>query len=598
MQTETTAYKDNPFVAYLNSLQRIGGGNENALAEAQACNPNFSKIRQPHPLADKVYKYLQDETGSHVVLTGHAGDGKTTLALEIFKKLKGFEDNHLLRMQPREDVRNVTIIKDLSERDHGNDDSLFKELMSGDRRFLLVSNTGTLLSILKNNGPEFAENEIDIETAVLEGISSKEGGGQLELNGITFRLLNLAQIDNLSLARGIFERMLEKDNWEQCNDCSRCQTCPINKNIQLLIEHKERIVDRMFLLYRRLYEYGSRLTIRQLTEHMAYCLCSGNDCKDAREKNIAPQPLSLSFLNRFFGDDGYNKDTYAQSLRAIVELRKQSLGQHYSNAWERELWVKKTAIPFSGSFQDIFDALQKLGGSAPNPQEVPPAAARQQVRRALYFLYDFSNNHSLTKASKQEFMKSFLGSSYLLTWLNWQKENSLELQHEQRLKKGLFQVLQEHFSGGVRLPEGYHTPERLYITMANPEKRMRQASQIVTTELDWQQGFTFKLIEQEQINGHSRFDLQLCGIAELNGVNLLLSVPFLDFMAMRQRGEVGEGLDRSYIRRLDHFKTRLEKQKDGDPGRLLLVHIQNDGSFSRQSFQLNGDGTRLEVTNE
>jgi len=69
----------NPFIGYLNSLQRSGGSNENALAESQACNTQFASIHVAHPLADIIYEELRAPNGRHVILTGHAGDGKSPL---------------------------------------------------------------------------------------------------------------------------------------------------------------------------------------------------------------------------------------------------------------------------------------------------------------------------------------------------------------------------------------------------------------------------------------------------------------------------------------------------------------------------------------
>lgn len=79
----------NPFVGYLSSLQRVGGNNENALAESQACNPQFSHICIEHPLARIIFEEMQNKEGAHVILTGHAGDGKTTVAIDVLKRLQG-----------------------------------------------------------------------------------------------------------------------------------------------------------------------------------------------------------------------------------------------------------------------------------------------------------------------------------------------------------------------------------------------------------------------------------------------------------------------------------------------------------------------------
>ena len=90
----------NTFVGYLNSLQRSSGGNENALAESQACNPLFAHIHVSHPLTTTILTELNSASGKHVILTGHAGDGKSTIALEVFKYLSEIPADQPLMTKP------------------------------------------------------------------------------------------------------------------------------------------------------------------------------------------------------------------------------------------------------------------------------------------------------------------------------------------------------------------------------------------------------------------------------------------------------------------------------------------------------------------
>lgn len=78
----------NDFVEYLNTLHNEQAGNENALGEAQQTNPHFSKIKVERRAAD--YLETRIEGGDNacvIILTGHAGDGKTTLLFQILEKL-------------------------------------------------------------------------------------------------------------------------------------------------------------------------------------------------------------------------------------------------------------------------------------------------------------------------------------------------------------------------------------------------------------------------------------------------------------------------------------------------------------------------------
>ncbi|NCB45823.1 hypothetical protein EOM81_02295, partial [bacterium] len=101
------SFECNTFVTYLNSLQRIEATNANSIAESQAKDPNFTNIIVSHPLKNKIIKELCDPKGVHVILTGHAGDGKSTIALEIFKELKNIQSNKALT----EDIKAKEVIQ-------------------------------------------------------------------------------------------------------------------------------------------------------------------------------------------------------------------------------------------------------------------------------------------------------------------------------------------------------------------------------------------------------------------------------------------------------------------------------------------------------
>lgn len=79
----------NSFISYLNSLHNLQVYDANALAESQALNPYFGEIDQLFPLIDRLYETLKYGVEKVIVLTGYAGDGKSTVALDVLKKLRG-----------------------------------------------------------------------------------------------------------------------------------------------------------------------------------------------------------------------------------------------------------------------------------------------------------------------------------------------------------------------------------------------------------------------------------------------------------------------------------------------------------------------------
>ncbi len=587
----------NPFVGYLNSLQQASGSNENALAESQACNDQFPTIQVAHPLSTIIYEELKNPNGKHIILTGHAGDGKSTLALEVFKKIKNIPFNTPLNtpMNSRENIHDISIIKDLSERDKNEDTNLIDELIDKQQRFLIVTNTGTLLDLIKKHPGHFDGDEITLESMVVNAISTTTGEGTLEFSSVKFRVFNLALMDNLNLARQIFDKMMAPERWDVCQKKTCRSRCPIYANVALIQQNQEIIVERLFLAYRRMYEYGTRLTMRQFTEHLAYMITAGleyTDIQQIHQRKPAPLLVEHLFFNRFFGDNGHTIDSAAQQMKAIREVIGQGFGERPSSNWEHRLWLQSSAKDFELGIDGCsaeFNKLRKHGARETTYNGMSPGPARDQVRRMLYFLYDF-------QGQEIEYVGQYLNSPTLLHWQNWQQPHAqLSFSDKSILEQKIYHVLQEHLTG-IRLPEGSTQHDRrLYVTLSRRSSEVRQSAQIVLAEVDWRTAIELKLTGLKSAAGEVRYDLVLCGKNRIKGIDLMLKTPFLDYVMMRHFGELGEVLQASYLERLDRFKAEVQKRaaSSGDD-RIMLVRLNSDHTFRRQHYAVNNG--RLEVS--
>ena len=594
----------NQFVVYLNSLHCRDSGGENALAEAQACDPHFALIQVRSPLVGTIADCLCGTEPRNVILTGHAGDGKSTMAVELYKELSGQPlDQPLERpMQEREEItlsngRLLSIVKDLSEWSDEDRSILLQEILKAERYFLLVSNTGTLLNLFCEYGDKhLAKSRTQTESALLKAISADQCY-DLAFDGCHFGVLNLALLDNLSTARRIFARMLNGENWLVCADSSCHLHCPVYRNVRLMQEHQELITDRLFLAYRRMYSYGSRLTLRQLTAHLAYTITSGLDCQDVSElSKRADKPLISQFMfyNRFFGDDGLDPDIPALQLKGIKQVRRQGFGARPCPTWERRLWLLTQdqntvlGVPF---LEDEFSRLRHCGSGQAKHQDstVSPDQARDLVRRMLYFLHDFA-------IGGDSFIRQFLASPSISEWWSWQSaEAGLSLDQGATLKHRVLHVLQEQFAG-VRLPGSMSDEQRLYITLNRRKQDIRQSAQVVIAQVDFAAEFSLELAERRDEWSQTRKELRLVGLGRLDGIGMWLDLPFLDYVLMRHNGEAAAALQAAYVNRLEKLKSQLVMR--GDRARsddLLLVRLNTNYRFVRQVYALRGD--RLEVAN-
>jgi hypothetical protein len=182
----------------------------------------------------------------------------------------------------------------------------------------------------------------------------------------------------------------------------------------------------------------------------------------------------------------------------------------------------------------------------------------------------------------------------ILDFMRWQKGDtiSLSLEETTKLRRSIFHVLQEQFTG-VRLPEGAPPDSHLFITLARRGSDIRQSAQVVLARVP-QEALNLDLIARDNGMGALRRELNLRGQQELR-VQLVMTLPFLDYVMMRNEGAVGEDLQRSYVDRLERFKAQILKQTAATSKEdIMLVRLRTNHTFRRQVFGLRRN--RLEVT--
>jgi serine/threonine protein kinase len=570
----------NPFVEYLNSLSNSSAANENATAESQLGNDYFVRIYVDNPIAEHVYNVLIDE-GVNVILTGNAGDGKTTIAAEVVGRVKGTSPQLL---SPREEIpeAHLVVIKDFSEL--GNDDrvAILKEAIDNTAdRYLVISNTGKLLETFRRLREDGARAD---ESELLTALQSSKP--EFVLNN-KFLVINIGRTDSIDTACEVFKRMLDPRNWDECTQCRSAEECPITRNATLLRNGLDIICRRISFVYRRLYEYDVRLTMRQITGHLAYAITAGLNCDDIGSMSyIARQAGSLEevFINRFFGDNGNEIAPEAMQQLPIRCLRQADFGIILNPEFERELLTKDRRLwSLTKEAEIIYDRLL-------NEPEMDPYIRRQQIRRLMFFFGLFGDR------DEEVYVCSFLRSPRLLEFIKYTQEDCeiptlLERQHRWRI----LQVLQEHFIG-VRLPEANWHIKNLYITLSH--RRNRARTQMILADLR-EEDFELKLEPRYQLG--RTISYVFCLVHTRTGVRMLLDLPFFDYVARRYQGEITQELTANYADRLDRFKVELLEKHSNDQGarkdsqdHLALLRIGHDYEFQVMRLQQTDD--YLEVT--
>ena len=583
----------NPFVAYLNSLQNVDANNRNALAESQAMSAHFGHIHVPLPITERLADQLTGPTRRHVVLTGHAGDGKTTIALSLFKRFCGIATLAPLTtgLEGREvveaDGHRIVLIKDMSELPADDRREIIADACGqGDTRYMIISNTGTLLEALRSFAVDAGRSPAEQESDILR-ILEKRDGGELKLNGAVFALVNLALDNMIPTAIAVLEKIVDAERWKPCFECDSREGCPVFRNAQLIRDNWEIVSDRIRLLYQRMREYGQRLTIRQLSAHLAYMITANLDFARIRAlaaHATAPPMRRYLFHNRFFGDDGERDWAEAGQLAPVRLCREIRFGSRPFVKIDRGLWHsngRKTAQGY------LPEAVRPFVGALYAQTGPTTSLIRRQVRRLLFFFGRLGKD-------TEGFLGVFTRSPMLLQYRKWlcNQETTWSGMTRDKIRRNVLRVLQEHFTGS-RLPEGTRPP-RVYITLSRPGHSIRQSAQVVLASFD---AGEFDVVTRKvpSLIGSQRHRLLLTH--KPSDSELELDLPLLDYVMLRHGGEVGRKLNANFVDRLDRFKARLLDRQAGSgtdaqrasSHKVMLIRLRTDSEFVQQQVHVDED---------
>lgn len=587
---------ENPFVAYLNTLQGIDANNKGSLAESQARNPLFKELRVPHPLAAEIINELTGDDDGHVILTGHAGDGKSTLALEIIRALRGLPPDDPIPngLKKREAIpyggRTISVVKDLSECTDDERKALVSDMFRPEstERFLLVSNTGPILTLFRDNRDQTGEDVAAIEDRLLDAMDSSERR-KFTFGPISFVVHNLARKDNLDLGMSLLKKMVSSPQWDCCQSCSASGRCPLFANRNLLLKFFPLVSQRIWMLYFRAYAYGERFTMRQMSAHFSFLLTGGASCREMAARVASGTEVRLErhlFTNLFWGDDGKNDIPQAvRQLHVVSAMREQHFDARFSPREERQFWNFGGGNPLATTDATLAELETRVrGGKKSSLCGLDAALMRRQYRRLVFFLGSPAPNGN---DGFLEFLSVFLNSLRLLDVKGW-RDNPVRFKAKS-LVLPIYNVLQEEFSG-MRPPEGAGKAGTLFITLNRRASEIRQSVQLVLSKFEFHDNLEIRLVAGTPT---------LCGIGRLDGIQLDLPLPFLDYITAQNKGELGRGLQRSYRDRIEDLKARiLAAIHTGDAQGLILLRRRTDGTLSTVSVKPTDDAKILEVSND
>ncbi len=552
--------QQNGYIAYLNSLHNVTASGANALAESQALNRYFTELYEPFPLIAALHNMLLDKQERVILLTGHAGDGKSTIALDVLKRLRNLPENECLitALKEQEELPQlkppVFIVKDMSELTAQQRLDSLAQGFNQPGNWLIVSNTGPLINSLADFREAFGGPD-SIESNILELLDKPYRDGDLNkhiLRGFSKELVivNITRLDNVAIGARVLTRMVKHSAWANCNGCDIEARCPLRLNQTALQDINATVEERVRWVYQYLTAYEQRLTLRQMVAHLALSMTGGMSCEEAKalvkssSESATPDIAGLGrilFSESFFGYRAGKSWPDAEGLRAIALIRRSVFGGPIAVDFERHLLITGGC--------DGLNIPQVLTGVQQNWRQHATEASGVRWRFALRrMLYLFGQQASTDSAHSDSFLRLFLQSPQLKDFDYWQNQQRfLDESDQRKLTQRCLQVLLEIYSGFSSGQLQHH--DCLYLTLRRPNGAAIQPTQLVVAKLD---NHDFSL----------RYDrsLRLPLLSYQNGkVELKLTLPLLDYFHARSIGDLGNGLAPIHLAQLDWFRAELLK---------------------------------------
>lgn len=377
----------NSFLDYLNSMNNADANGKGALAESQVSSPFYQKIMVRRGISDFLLKQVTEKPTA-IILTGHAGDGKTSLLAQLLEDLGCLTDR---KLKENDTVISPNVelfyVKDMSELTKNKQEELLKCTLEAPQNgcsAVLVSNTGPIINtterLMKNSSAdEFKRVEMDL----LERMDTNDTK-EISIDGNSCIVINIARLDNVHIASKVLTNLVQQELWTECNGCEICTQCPIHHNQQLVSRMLDRVNYFVNGYYRFLQEHDNRLTIRQILAHLSFAITGNLTCKQISKLGPAAK-YDYHFANLFFGYIGSKQFNPAKQIKAISSL--QELGfESISLKVDYKLFVQHNYDDFDNETKSVLvNANERFNQKANVPTETC-LLHRRSIRR-FYLLF-------------------------------------------------------------------------------------------------------------------------------------------------------------------------------------------------------------------
>ncbi|MGL6120990.1 MAG: hypothetical protein ACRC0V_10830, partial [Fusobacteriaceae bacterium] len=516
------------YVEYLNTLHNANAGNSGAIAETQIKNSYYKEIEVQRNISNKIFEILKKEN-IVLILTGHAGDGKTALLSQVLEKTGNFEKGQILKKKGnlKLENKNIYYLKDFSEFNRTEQyESLIEAIentnMNGSS--ILVTNVGPLMDNLKRYYKEQNIDADDAEDEILNTIDSNKEN-YLEINGEKRKILifNIGRINNTSFIPLFIDKILNENLWRD-EDYSESLHY---KNFDLLLKNKERVKMVIQNFYEWLYENNQRSTIRQMIAHLTYSLTGNMDVESSNKFDFAIN----NFGQFFFGYKENNIDRNSLQIDSIKKIQSLKLDEKNFHI-DYECFIEEN---FKNIDDEILNYYKNRVFSEMSLEEF------KRIRKSFRRGYIFFSSDKVEYVLKDIFGKTFL------EYLKMKKTGEESEGFDDTIFSGLYKL----FTGQ---PLEHNPKSKIYITLRR-EGNFVQNVQLIQGEIK-RKDIRIVLEDNENQFVDKEYDIYL-KIKGSKGEKIKLKYPIIKYFIELEKGAVKTDIDPHLSNGIDSIKSKL-----------------------------------------
>lgn len=560
----------NEFVMYLNSMNSAKSESMNALAESQLMSKYYSKIEVKREISNALTKYLKDNSDSReaIILTGHAGDGKTSILIQVLDDFGYFNDGKK-PLKIDEEFNDLYYIKDMSELSVQQQKELllrFLNCSKNNKSAIIVSNTGPIINTFKDLFKADVSAE-EIEKKILKAIENTISNKIListKEDEFSFRMVNIANIDNSYMIENILKKVLNKDLWYVCLECINKDKCPIYHNYVDLDVNFDEVVSQIGKLYFWLSERGTRLTIRQMLAHITYAMTSNLECDDIDHfaDNLSAR-RKYSFANGFFGAyDDSKLRANALNIKTIKELNLIGLDKKSFGIYDDELFIKENLSIFPDNIISKLRMIIDTSVESVSNDTSLSLKLRNELRRYLIL---FGSYHDESMKIDNE----IIGEPFIYYYKAVTATENFNKAEIRRLEKIVFAALYRYFVGVYPMKD----EEFLYVTLRKDFNVVQNTQMLVArvpkNDIRIELENIKDKVEPEKLQ--SRMILKIGAKGRFT-----ISAEFLEYMFKFYDGEVFTNLRPSFSYGISKLKVQILKEYKINDEKITLIVIHND----------------------